>query len=168
MRAGHALVLALVLKQQGFPRSRGFHNAPARRRRYNEQVIEFLKTLTGKIVSGAVALAVIAAAISWWTMDPATRHMLLSGTGRIVAWLLAVLLIPWIAFALIGWVGRMDSNLAGGVLVSAITLLEAMVLLWLFGWSLPGAAAWTFAIVGVLFAGVYNLFACDWIAEKIA
>jgi hypothetical protein len=134
--------------------------------RYNSNV-DFLKTVTGKVVGGAVALGVVAAAISWWSMDESTRHMLLSGTGRIVAWLLGVLLIPWASFALIGRVERMDSNTAGAVLVTAMTAIEAMVLLWLFGWSLPGAAAWTFAVVGVLFAGVYNLFACDWIAEKV-
>ena len=35
--------------------------------------MELLKTVTGKVVSGAVALAVVAAGISWWRMDEATR-----------------------------------------------------------------------------------------------
>ena len=30
-----------------------------------------------------------------------------------------------------------------------------------------GPTAWTFFAAATLFAGVYNLFACDWIAEKI-
>lgn len=129
--------------------------------------MELLKSLTGRIVSAALALAVIAGGISWWMMEPATRQMLLSGTGRIVAWLLGVLLLPWATFFVIGWAARRQHNAAGAALVTAYTLLEGAVLLWLFGWALPGGTAWTFAAVGVLFAAVYNLFACDWIAEKV-
>ena len=46
--------------------------------------MDLLKTVTGKVVAGAVALAVIAGGISWWRMDEATRQMLLSGSGKIV------------------------------------------------------------------------------------
>lgn len=129
--------------------------------------MDFLKSVTGKVVSGAVALAVIAAAISWWRADDATKHMLLSGTGKILAWLGIVLVVPWATFFLIGRVAKLDSNAAGGTLVASYTLIETLVLLWLFGWKLPGPTAWTFLCVGALFAGVYNLFACDWIAEKV-
>jgi hypothetical protein len=51
--------------------------------------------------------------------------------------------------------------------VAAYTLVEAILLAWLFGWRFGGPTAWTFAVVGTLFAGVYNLLACDWIAEKV-
>ena len=129
--------------------------------------MDFLKTVAGKIVAGAVALAVIAAAISWWRMDEQTRQMLLSGTGRIVSWLLIVLIVPWASFFVIGRVGKLESNAAGAVLVGAYTLIEVLVLAWLFNWHLPTATAWTFLFVGALFAGVYNLFTCDWIAEKL-
>lgn len=130
--------------------------------------MEFLKSITGKIVSGLVALVVIASGISWWRMDEATRAGLLSGTGRIFSWLGVVLFLPWATFWLIGWVGKRDSNVSGAVLVSSYTLVELLVLLWLFGFSVHGAVAWTFLVVGVLFAGVYNLFTCDWLAEKVA
>ena len=129
--------------------------------------MEFLQSVTGKIVTGLVALGVVAAGISWWRMDEATRHMLLVGTGRIASWFGIVLFLPWVTFAVIGRVNKLDSNAAGGLLVSAYTLVELLLLLWLFGWSLPGGTAWTFAAVGVLFAAAYNLFACDWIAEKV-
>ena len=44
--------------------------------------MDLLKSVTGKVVAGAVALAVVAAGISWWQMDDATRQMLLfSKTG---------------------------------------------------------------------------------------
>jgi len=128
--------------------------------------MEFLKSTAGKVLSAALSLAVVAGAVSWWRMDPAVRQDLLSGTGKVVGWLLGVVLWPWMTFFVIGRVARLESNLAGGVLVAGYTILEGVVLLWLFGWSLPGPTAWTFAVIGVLFAGVYNLFTCDWIAEK--
>jgi hypothetical protein len=130
--------------------------------------MDFLKTITGKLITGFVVLAVIAGGISWWQMDLATRQMLVSGTGKILAWLGIVLFLPWVSFMLIGKVAKMESNPAGAALVAGYTIVETVVLAWLFGWHLPGATAWTFLIVGGLFAGAYNLFACDWIAEKVA
>jgi hypothetical protein len=130
--------------------------------------MDLLKTVTGKVVAGAVALAVVAAGISWWRMDDATRQMLLSGTGKIISWLGIVLLVPWATFFVTAWVAKRESNAAGAALVAAYTLAEALLLAWLFDWNLPGATAWTFLVVGTLFAGVYNLLTCDWIAERLA
>jgi len=130
--------------------------------------MDFLKTVTGKVISGIAGLVVVLAGISWWRMDPATKDMLLSGTGKIVSWFGIVMLAPWATFFLSGRVGKMDSNAASAVLVLGYTLLEALVLMWLFGWHLPGTTAWSFFVVGTLVAGVYNLLVCDWIAEKLA
>jgi FtsH-binding integral membrane protein len=129
--------------------------------------MDLLKSVTGKVVAGAVGLAVVAGGISWWRMDDATRQMLVTGTGRIVSWMGIVLLLPWATFFVTGWVARRESNAAGAALVAAYTLVEALLLAWLFHWQIPGATAWTFLIVGTLFAGVYNLLTCDWIAEKL-
>ena len=130
--------------------------------------MDFLKGVAGKVVTGLVALAVIATAISWFQMDEATRASLLAGAGRVFAWLGIVLVVPWASFFLIGRVARLDSNGAGAALVFGYTAVEAAILAWLFDWSIRGAAPWVFFATAVLFAGVYNLFACDWIAEKAA
>jgi hypothetical protein len=129
--------------------------------------MDFLKTVTGKVVGGIVGLVVIIAAISWWRMDPATKQMLLSGTGKIVSWLGIVLVAPWATFFAIAWVGRMRSNRAGAILVFTYTALEVMLLAYLFNWRMPGATAWTFFTLGALVAAVYNLLVCDWLAEKL-
>jgi len=110
---------------------------------------------------------VVAAGISWWQTDPSTRHAILSASGRLAGWTLVVLTFPWVSFWLIAWVERMDSNFAGAILVLILSALEAVVLAWLFGWSVHGPTAWVMYAAGVLAAGVYNLFTCDWIAEKI-
>ena len=130
--------------------------------------MDFLKGLAGKVVTGLVALAVIATAISWWQMEPETRSMLLRGAGRIFAWLGVVLVVPWASFFVIGRLARLESNGAGAAFVLGVTALEAGVLAWLFDWSIRGPAPWVFFAAATLFAGVYNLFACDWIAEKAA
>src|SRR3954469_11582127 len=130
--------------------------------------MDFLKGVAGKVVTGLVALAVIATAISWWQMEPQTRATLLTGTGRIVAWLGLVLAVPFASFFVIGKVARLDSNAAGAVLVLLLTAAEAATLAWLFDWAVRGAAPWVFFAAATLLAGVYNLFACDWIAEKAA
>jgi hypothetical protein len=129
--------------------------------------MEFLKSITGRIVTGFVALAVVAAGISWWQMDESTRQMLVSGTGRILAWFGIVLAWPWVSFALIARVAKMESNLAGGILVAAYTIAEVVLLAWLFHWHLPNATAWTFLLLGGLVSGVYNILVCDWLAEKV-
>ncbi len=129
--------------------------------------MDFLKTTAGKVISGLVTLAVVAAAISWWRMDEATKTMLVNGTGKIMGWVMIVLLVPWATFFIISKVASLGSNLAGGLLVLGYTLLEFVILLWLFGWKFQGTGAWTAVAVGVLFAAVYNVFACDWIAEKM-
>ena len=128
--------------------------------------MDFLKSITGKVVAGGVALAVVVTAISWWQAEPATRQMLVDGAGKVLSWLAIVLILPWATFFLIGRVGRMDSNAAGAALVAAYTLAEVVLLSWLFDWQVRGATAWSFLLVGALVAGVYNLFTCDWIAEK--
>jgi FtsH-binding integral membrane protein len=129
--------------------------------------MEFLKSITGRIISGAVALAVVAGGITWWQMDASTRQTIETGTGRVLLWLGIVLAWPWASFAIIGRVARMESNMAAGLLVLAYTLLETLLLAWLFHWQFHGASGCSIVVLAALTAGVYNLLSCDWIAEKI-
>lgn len=130
--------------------------------------MDLLKGIGGKIAGGLVALAVIAAGISWWQMDPSTRHAIAADTGRLIGWTLLVLLVPWAIFWIIGWVAKMDSNRAAAVMILVLTVAEAVVLAWLFDFAVHGPTAWTLFAAGVLVAAVYNLFTCDFIAEKIS
>lgn len=127
----------------------------------------FLQTITGRVITGLITLGVIVGAISWWRMDPATRQMLLDGVGKISLWFGVMLLLPWVGFYLIGRVARMESNLAGAVLVLAFTVVDLCLLAGLFEWQLLRAVYWKYLFVGGLFAAAYNLFTCDWIAEKV-
>jgi FtsH-binding integral membrane protein len=128
---------------------------------------EFLKSLGGKIATGAISLAVVSAGVAWWQTEEATRQHILTDSGRLLGWSLLVLIVPWAAFALVGWVNRRQSNAAGAALVVILTLAEAVVLAWLFRWSVQGATEWVLFVAANLIGGVYNLLACDWIAETI-
>src|SRR5581483_11988388 len=128
--------------------------------------MDFLKGIAGKVIGGGVALGVISLGIAWRQTDPGTRSAILGATGRIAAWRGVVIVLPWASFFVIGRVARADSNAAGAALVAVYTIAEAVLLAWLFHWTITGATAWTFAAVGALFAAAYNLFACDWIAER--
>jgi hypothetical protein len=129
--------------------------------------MDFLKSAGGKILSGLVALAVLAAAISWWRSSPAERDAAIAGTERMAAWCGIVLVVPWASFFLIAWVARFQRNDAGAVLVLAITAAEMALLAGLFQWSIHGTLAWSGFVLGGLVAGVYNLLTCDWLAEKL-
>jgi len=129
--------------------------------------MDFLKTIGGKVATGLVVLAVFAAGLAWYQMDPSTRHGIVSGTGRIVSWISIVAAAPWVTFFVIAWVARFESNLAGGLLIAGYTIVEAVLLAWLFGWSVHGPTAIGFFAAGVLIAAAYNLLTCDWLAEKV-
>ena len=130
--------------------------------------MDFLKSVVGKLVTGAVFLAVFAAGLAWYQMDPAGRSALAGGAGRVVGWIGLVAAVPWVLFLLIGRVARMDSNTASSVFVLLLTLLEGAALAWMFHFSIQGGASWTFFAVGIVLAGVYNLLLCDWIAERMS
>ena len=129
--------------------------------------MDFLKTIGGKIVTGLVTVAVIAIGISWWQMDESTRQTLLRGSGRILSWILVVGVVPWVTFFVVGWVNRLESNGAAAAMIVAYTAIEAVLLAWLFNWAIHGPTAVAFFVAATLLAGAYNLFACDWIAEKV-
>lgn len=116
-----------------------------------------------------MALAVVVGGITWWQTAPETRQAILSAVGHIVGWFALVLVAPWAGSLGIAWIAKkFDSNAAGAALIAGITLIEAVMLAWLLGWSISGAAAWTFFLLAVLVAAAYNLLICDWLAEKLA
>lgn len=128
--------------------------------------MEFLKTVGGKIVSGLVAVAVIAAAIFFYRMDPVDRSALLGGTGKSLGWFALVAVAPWATLFLSTWVAKFERNWAGAALVFAYTAAEATMLAWLFNWGVSGATAWIFFAAAVMVALLYNVLICDFIADR--
>jgi hypothetical protein len=130
--------------------------------------MDFLKTVGGKVAGGAVLLAVVICGIGWYQAGPDGRAALIYTAMKIVGWTAHVLAMPWLLFPLVGWVESFKSNHVSGVFLIALTALQSLLLLWLFQFDPGGAVGWMLFVAGVGIAGVYNLLACDWLAEKLA
>lgn len=129
--------------------------------------MDLLKAIGLKIVGGLTSLGVLLGVIAFWRMEPSTREALWTGIGRLIGWTVVVLAVPWVTFSLIGWIARMERNAAGAALVAGYTVLEVATLGWLFQGILAGAG-WLLVGAAGAMAALYNLLACDWIAEKVA
>ena len=129
--------------------------------------MEFLKGIGGKVIGGAVALAVVVAGIAFYQAGPEWRAAFFDSSGKIVGWVLIVALVPWVLFWLVAKVARRDSNAAGAALVASLTGAELLTLWWMFDFGVGGTIATAFFVVGGLLAAAYNLLACDWIADRL-
>ena len=129
--------------------------------------MDFLKGIGGKVIGGAVLLGVVVAAVAFYQAGPEGRKAFFDASGKIVGWTLIVALVPWALFWLVTKVAKRDSNGAAGALIGGVTGVELLALWWMFGFGVGGAIPVAFFAVAALLAGVYNLLACDWIADKL-
>ena len=127
--------------------------------------MDLLKKIAVVVVTGAVALAVLAMAISWFEMTPVQRSEMYGAAGRIVGWVGFVAILPWATFFVTTAAARRDSNQMGVVLIATYTIIDAAVLFWLRGIHATPLVG-IFIAFGLLTAVAYNLLVCDWIAEK--
>ena len=126
-----------------------------------------LARIAGTFAAGLAALLAFAGGAWWWRSDEAARQAVVGGLGRSAAWGAAVLLLPWATFWLVGAVGRRaESNAPGAALVAGYTAVEVGALVALIGGLPDGGLGWAALVAAALFAATYNLFACDWIAER--
>jgi hypothetical protein len=121
-----------------------------------------------RVAAGVVTVGLLGGGFAWYQLNPDGFHAALGSAGRALAWLALVGVAPFATFFLTAKAAKMDSNAAGAALVAGYTLVEAVLLLWLFGWSVSGAFQWTLFLLGVLTSVAYNLLVCDWLAEKVA
>lgn len=131
--------------------------------------MDLLKSTTSKVATGAITLAVVAGAITWWQTPVETRDAILAATGRIIGWLLLVVVAPFPFSPLLASVAKkFNTNAGPALLIIGVTLVEAVLLAWLLNFSISGAAGWIFYLLALAFAGAYNLLICDWLAERLA
>ena len=79
--------------------------------------MEFLKTVTGRVVTGLAAVGGDRRGGfpgGRWIRPP-VRTRWFRGMGRILAWFGIMLVWPWASFAIIARVAKLESNLAGVV-----------------------------------------------------
>ena len=129
--------------------------------------MDFLKGIGGKIIGGVVFLGVVVTAITFYQAGPDGRAAFFDGSGKIIGWVLIVALAPWALFFLVTKAARKDSNAAGALLVGTFTVVELLLLWWMFDFGIGGPISMTFFAVGVLIAAAYNVLACDFIADRL-
>jgi hypothetical protein len=125
----------------------------------------------GQYVGGKVitALLVVAGVLStiWFWNHPEQLAALWSVIKGALVWLGLVLVLPWAAFFVTRWVVAQESNLAAGLLLGGLTLLDALFAFYLADWSVQGALTWMVLLLGFLIAGAYNFLVCNFQASRL-
>jgi len=127
---------------------------------------EIGKYVGGKVITAILFFAVVAGGY-WCYTHPEQLRALGTLAKYVLIWLGLVLVLPWASFFMTGWVVRQDSNIAGGLLLFGLTLIDALVAFYLADWSVSGAVTWMVLLFGFLSAGVYNFIVCDWQAARL-
>src|SRR4028118_12136 len=119
------------------------------------------------VLGGVIALGVIVGAISWFQLTGDQRSAAIGTVGRLIAWVLVVLLLPWATYFITTAVARRESNAAGVLLVAGYTIADILAGALLLGTGWTGTTAAIVGVVGLLIAVAYNILACDWIADRL-
>lgn len=125
----------------------------------------------GKYVGGKVVtiLCLLGAGLAgyWFYTHPDEIRTLWSVVRLALAWIAFAAVLPWSSFAMMKWVLRFESNAAGAILLAAFSVLDIVAALWLAGWQVRGALAWTVVLVGWLAATAYNYVICESLARHV-
>lgn len=124
----------------------------------------------GKYVGGKVLAALLGVgavlSIIWFWNHPEQLQAIWAVLKGVLVWLGLVIVLPWAAFFVTGWVVKRESNLAAGVLLGALTAIDALFAFYLAGWQVEGALTWMVLLLGFLSAGAYNFLVCDFQAAR--
>jgi len=125
----------------------------------------------GKYVGGKVVtiLCLLGAGLAglWFWKHPDDLRALWSVIRLTLAWLAFAAVLPWSSFAIMKWLLRFESNASGAILLAAYSVLDIVAALWLAGWHVRGALAWTVVLVGWLAATAYNYVICESLARHV-
>ncbi len=125
----------------------------------------------GKYVGGKVVtiLCLLGAGLAglWFWKHPDDLRTLWSVIRLTLAWIAFAAVLPWSSFAIMKWLLRFESNASGAILLAAYSVLDIVAALWLAGWHVRGALAWTVVLVGWLAATAYDYVICESLARHV-
>jgi hypothetical protein len=125
----------------------------------------------GKYVGGKVvtALCIVAtgAALLWFYKHPEDAKALWQAVKYSIAWIGFAAALPWASYAVLPKVLKMESNAMSLVLLAMLSLCDVLMALWLCGWHVNGAMAWSVLLLGFIAAGAYNFVVCESLARQL-
>lgn len=124
------------------------------------------KYVGAKVLSALLIVSGVGAGI-WFWKHPEQLTAIWSVLKSVLVWLGIVLVLPWAAYPVTRRIVAMESNRAAGALVLGLVVVDAVVALYLSGWTLPGTLSRLVLVLGLLSAGVYNFVVCDFQAGKL-
>lgn len=125
----------------------------------------------GKYVGGKVVtvLCVLGAGLAgiWFWRHPEDLRALWTTIRLSLAWIAFATALPWVTYPIIPRILKFESNNAGLALIAGLCGLDVLMAMWLAGWHINGALAWTVVLVGWLAAGAYNYVICESLARHV-
>jgi len=123
------------------------------------------KYVGGKVLTALLAVGGVLSTI-WFYNHPEHLQTIWSVLKGVLVWLGLVIVLPWAAFFVTGWVVKRESNAAAALLLIGLTGLDALFAFYLANWSVSGALTWMVLLLGFLTAGAYNFLVCDFQAAR--
>ena len=120
----------------------------------------------GRVLTAVLAVSGIVVIVWYWRLEPQTRADLWGGIRDGLIWLAFVCAMPWALFFVPPRVVRAESNAVSAATLLAYLAADAAVALYLAGGVPSGAWQRALMLVGFLFAAVYNLVVCEFLAAR--
>ncbi|MEE8170148.1 MAG: hypothetical protein V3T70_06340 [Phycisphaerae bacterium] len=124
------------------------------------------KYVGGKVVT-AICFVASAGAVIYFYRNPDDLKDIWTVVKYGIAWIAFAVVMPWGAFALLPRILKADSNATSALLLCGLTGADILMALWLCGWSVGGALAWSVLLLGFIAAGAYNFVVCESLARHI-
>ena len=130
-------------------------------------MIETIGKYVGAKVVTAICFVASAAAVIWFWRHPESAQALWQTVKYSLAWIVFAAVLPWVSFAVLPRVLKAESNALSAALLVALLAADVTVALWLCGWHVAGALAWTVLLLGFMAAGAYNFVVCESLARQL-
>ncbi len=119
-----------------------------------------------KVLTWIAAALLLVLAVAVYRMDAGTREAILRGIGRTLVWVVVSGALPWVTRLFIARLLEVGSNWAGAILIAGLTLINALLGLFLMGGWPSGGWAWLATLAALAVVGTYNYLVAEYLAER--
>lgn len=119
-----------------------------------------------RVVTAVVVVGSAIAIIWYWNLPDESKAAMWDTASGTMTWIGIALSLPWATFFIPARVVRVESNSASAVMLAGYFLADAGAAFWMAGGTPDAAWKLGVMIVGLLAVAAYNMFACNFIAER--